>query len=79
MKKCQKMTEKKVVGSKNDINKSCPKFCKLGDNFSLFGRNFKNEDSRAKKRFFVGSKKEVKKSSNQKMTFLKVVRILQIM
>ena len=36
LKNCQKMTEKKVVGSKNDINKSCPKFCKLGDEFFYF-------------------------------------------
>ena len=30
------MTGKKVVGSKNDISKSCPKFFKLGDNFFYF-------------------------------------------
>ena len=46
------MTEKKVVGSKNDIDKSCPKFYELGDDFFLFWRNLKNEDSTAKKRFF---------------------------
>ena len=27
------MTKKKVVGSKNDIPKTCPKFYKLGDDF----------------------------------------------
>ena len=67
------MTNKKVVESKNNINKSCPKFCILGDNFSLFGRNFKNEDSRAKKRFFVGSKKEVKKVIKSKNDFSKSI------
>ena len=27
------------------ISKSCPKFCKFGDNFFLFWRNLKNDDS----------------------------------
>ena len=27
---------KKVIKSKNDFSKSCPKFCKLGDEFFLF-------------------------------------------
>ena len=45
------MTEKKVVGSKNEINKSCPKFYKLGDDFFLFWQNLKTTDARAKKRF----------------------------
>ena len=36
MKKCQKMTEKKVVKSKNAFSKSCPKFYKLGDEFFYF-------------------------------------------
>ena len=67
------MTRKKVLGSKNDISKSYPKFYKLGDESFLFWQNLKNEDYRAKKHISVGSKKEVKKSSNQKMTFLKVV------
>ena len=26
---------KKVIKSKNDFSKSCPKFCKLGDNFFI--------------------------------------------
>ena len=32
------MTGKKVVGSKNDFTKSCPKFCKLGDEFFYFDK-----------------------------------------
>ena len=66
---------KKVIKSKNDCNESSPKFYKLGDEFFLFWRNLKNEGSTAKKRLFRGSKKmRKKKSSNQKMPFLKVVR-----
>ena len=42
---------KKVVESKNALYKSCQKFYILGDNFFSFWRNFKNEDSRAKKHF----------------------------
>ena len=64
------MTEK-IVESKNGINKSCPKFCKLGFEFFSFSRNLKNEDSRAKKRFYVGSKKEVKKVIKSKKDFNK--------
>ena len=45
------MTRKKVVGSKNVFYKSCRKFYILGGDFFSFWRNFKNEDSRAKKRF----------------------------
>ena len=30
------MTGKKVVGVKNDFSKSCPKFCKLGEEFFYF-------------------------------------------
>ena len=61
-KKCffvgSKKEVKKVIRSKNDSSKKCPKFCKLGDEFFYF---IINEDSRAKKRFFVGSQKKVKK------------------
>ena len=42
---------KKVVESKNVFYKSCQKFYILGGDFFSFWRNFKNEDSRAKKRF----------------------------
>ena len=42
---------KKVIKSKNDRNKSCPKFYKLGDEFFLFWRNLKIMDSSAKKLF----------------------------
>ena len=59
------MTEKKVVGSKNDITKSCPKFYKLGDEFFLFWRNLKNEGSTAKKRTSKGRKKSPGKKSHQ--------------
>ena len=41
---------KKVVGPKNFFYKSCRKFYTLGGDFFSFWR-FKNEDSRAKKRF----------------------------
>ena len=47
-----KNDRKKVVGSKNDIPKSCPKFYELGDEFFLFWRNLKNEAATAKKRYF---------------------------
>ena len=40
---------KKVIKSKNDFSKSCPKFCKLGDEFFLFWRNLKNEAATAEK------------------------------
>ena len=45
------MTEKKVVGSKNDITKSCQKFYKLGDNFFYFDKIWKKgaKNHRAKK------------------------------
>ena len=43
---------KKVIKSKNDFSKSCPKFCKLGDEFFLFWRNLKNEAATAEKRYF---------------------------
>ena len=42
---------KKVVESKNVFYKSCQKFYILGGVFFSFWQNFKNEDSRAKKRF----------------------------
>ena len=32
----KKYRVKKVIKSKNDFSKSCPKFCKLGDEFFLF-------------------------------------------
>ena len=50
-KSVKKWPEKKVVGSKNVFYKSCRKFYILGGDFFSFWRNFKNEDSRAKKRF----------------------------
>ena len=43
---------KKVIKSKKDFNKSCPKFCKLGDDFFLFWQNLKNEAATAEKRYF---------------------------
>ena len=33
---------KEVIKAKNDLSKSCSKFCKLGDEFFLFRRNLKN-------------------------------------
>ena len=66
---------KKAVGSKNDFSKSCLKFCKLSDNFFYFDEISKMRILEPKNVFFVGSeKKEIEKSSYQKMTFLKVVR-----
>ena len=59
------MTEKKVVGSKNDINKSCPKFYELGDKFFYFDKTLLLKG---------GKNHREKKASDQKMTFLKVVR-----
>ena len=46
----KKARGKKVVESKNVFYKSCRKFYTLGGDFFSFWR-FKNEDSRAKKRF----------------------------
>ena len=43
---------KKVSKSKNDWSKSCPKFCKLGDESFLFWQNLKNEAAAAEKRYF---------------------------
>ena len=51
LKGAKKHEVKKVIKSKNDGNKSWPKFYKLGDDFFLFWRNLKIMDSRAKKRF----------------------------
>ena len=48
----KKSLGKKVIKSKNDFSKSCPKFCKLGDDFFLFWRNLKNEAATAEKRYF---------------------------
>ena len=45
--------------------------CILVEEFLLFWQNLKNEDSRAKKRFLEGSKKEVKKVINSKNDFSK--------
>ena len=52
MKGAKKHQVKKVVKSKNDFSKSCPKFCKLGDEFFLFIRNLKNGAAKAEKRTF---------------------------
>ena len=49
---CKKSPGKKVIKSKNGWSKSCPKFCKLGDDFFLFWRNLKNEAATAEKRYF---------------------------
>ena len=40
---------KEVIKSKNDLSKSCSKFCKLGDEFFSFWRNLKNEVATAEK------------------------------
>ena len=67
------MTEKKVVGSKNDFSKSCLKFCKVGDDFVLFWQNLKNEDSIAKNASFEENKikwdKRVIRSKEKKVFY----------
>ena len=50
LEKRRKKEVKKVIKSKNGFIKSCPKFCKLGDEFILFWRNLKNEAATAEKR-----------------------------
>ena len=68
MKKCQKITGKKVVGSKNDIPKSCPKFYKLGDEFFYFDKISKMRVLQPKNALLKGAKnhrvKKVIKSKN---------------
>ena len=58
LKKCQKWGVHHI--KKKVFYKSCPKFCILGDNFFLFWQNLKNEDSRAKKRFFGREQKSTR-------------------
>ena len=62
------MTEKKVVRSKNDINKSCPKFCILGDEFFYFDKILKIRILQPKNAYLKGAKnhwvKKVIKSKN---------------
>ena len=53
---CKKAQGKKVIKSKKEKNKSCPKFWKLGNIF-LFSWNPKNDESRAKNASIKGSKK----------------------
>ena len=48
---CKKSQGKKDIKSKNDKNKSCPKFYKLGDKFCLFGRNLEKEATAEKRSF----------------------------
>ena len=70
------MTEKKVVKSKIAFSKSCPKFYKLGDDFFYFDEISKMRILEPKNTSFKESKKAPgkKKSSNQKMTLIKVVQ-----
>ena len=79
-KSVKKWPEKKVAGSKNVFYKSCRKFYILGGDFFSFWRNFKNEDSRAKKRFLEGSKKARGKKSRRikKCLLQKLSEILHI-
>ena len=71
----QKKDQKKLSNQKMTFLKYVRNFVNLVTIFFILTKS-QNEDSRAKKRFFVGSKKKrgQKKSSNQKMTFLKVAR-----
>ena len=68
MKKCQKMTEKKVVKSKIAFSKSCPKFYKLGDDFFYFDEISKMRVLQPKNALLKGAKnhrvKKVIKSKN---------------
>ena len=52
-----KMTEKKGGGSKNDFSESCPKFCKLGDDFFYFDKISKMRILQPKNVFLDGAKK----------------------
>ena len=65
MKKCQKMTGKKVVGVKNDFSKSCPKFCKLGEEFFYFDEISKMRILQPKNASSEGCKKSPGKKSHQ--------------
>ena len=71
---------KKVVGSKNVFYKSCWKFYILGGFFFFFDEISKMRILEPKNAFWKGAKKHgVKKSSNQKMSFTKVVRNFYIL
>ena len=74
------MTKKNIVGSKNDITESCPKFCKLGDDFFYFDEISKIRILQPKNASSEGCKKSPGKKSHQIKKWLKwkLSEILQI-
>ena len=74
MKKCQKSGVKKSHHIKKVFNKSCPKFCRLGDNFS-FEELSKMRILGPTNPSFEGSKEaRGEKVIKSKMKIIKVVR-----
>ena len=58
---------KKVIKSKKDFNKSCPKFCKLGDDFFILTK-YKKCGFQSQKNVFDFVKKNEKKTKEQAKT-----------
>ena len=65
------MTGKKVVQSKIAFSKSCPKFCKLGDEFFYFDEISKMRILEPKNAFLYGAKNRSKKVIRSKNYFSK--------
>ena len=72
--KVSKNNRKKVVGLKNDSNKSCLKFCKLGGDFFFLFDEISKNTSEGRKKSLCKKSHKIKKWQKQKLSEILQIR-----